>query len=89
MRLSSGDDRNLKNSAAASFEIVNDDMPLAALIMLGMRLEGTSGALDVSVGWSSGDDVTGVICGAATADVEESRLSCSGALRLFGKRSGY
>lgn len=87
VRSSSGDERNLKNSVAASSEILNDDMPLAALTMLGMRLEGTSGVLDLSV-WSSGDNVTGVICGAETTDVEDSRLSRSGASRLLGKRSG-
>jgi hypothetical protein len=80
VRSSSGDERNLKNSVAASSEILNDDMPLAALTMLGMRLEGTSGVLDVSVGWSSGDNVTGVLCGTETADVEDPRISRSGAL---------
>lgn len=88
VRSSSGDDRNLKNSVAASSDMLKDDMPLAALTMLGMRLEGTSGVPDVSVTCSSGDDVTGAVCGAVTTDVEDSRLSRSGLLRLFGKRSG-
>jgi hypothetical protein len=88
VRPSSGDDRNLKNSAAASSEILKAEMPLAALTILGMRLEGASGVLDVSVACSSGVDMTGVVCGAGAADVEGSRLSRSEALRLFGKRSG-
>jgi hypothetical protein len=88
VRPSSGDDRNLKNSAAASSAMLKDDIPLAALTMLGMRLEGTSGVLDVSVTWSSCGDVTGIICATETADVEGSRLPRSGALRLLGKRRG-
>ena len=58
VRPSSGDDRNLKNSVAASSEMLKEDMPLAALTMLGMRLEGTSGVLDESVVCSSGGDAT-------------------------------
>ena len=88
VRPSSGDDRNRKNSAAASFEMLKDDMPLAALTMLGIRLEGTSGVLDMSVVWSPGDDVTGLIGGTEAAGVEDSRLSRSVVVRLFGKRSG-
>ena len=65
------------------------EMPLAALTMLGMRLAGASGVLDGSTACSFGDDVAGAVCGAGAAEVEGSRLSCSEALRLFGKRSGY
>ena len=88
VRPSSGDDRNLKNSAAASSEMLKAEMPLAALMILGMRLEDASGVLDVSVACSSGDGVTGVVCGTEATDVEGACLSRSEASRLFGKRSG-
>jgi hypothetical protein len=88
VRPSNGDDLNRKNSAAASSEMLTDEMPLAALTMLGMRLEEASGVLDVSVAWSTGGDVTGLSCGTDAVGVAGSHLSRSAVPRLLGKRSG-
>jgi hypothetical protein len=43
---SSGDGRKRRNSAAASFEMLSLEIPLAALTMLGIRLAGASSGLE-------------------------------------------
>jgi hypothetical protein len=70
------------------------EIPLAALTMLGIRLERVSGvldasaALDVSAACSLDDDETDAVGRTEVAGIDESPLSCSKALRGLGKISG-
>jgi hypothetical protein len=65
---SRGDERKRKNSAAASSEMLKPEIPLAALTILGMRLEDISGVLDASSTLSVDGDGIAVICGTEVAD---------------------